>query len=403
MNRFILSIASLLVATTSFGQISAVKDALKLAKGETPDFNAAIRMADAAISNPEAQNSCEAWYIKGQIYQKQFDFEQDKLFQVPPQNPNQEIQSEAAYKAFETWLIADSLDVVESQNNPKRKGKLKYRSDIAKFVYKYKDYASNYGAILFQEGKVEEANRIFAQITDMPSLPMFSGYDKMNPSDSTFILAKENYRMTAINVYNNLLQKEDTVSAEAYAKKMNEEFPEDPTFLTKTLQHDLWAGRNAQAEKKLNKAIEMDPNNYIYYLVRANIYGLNRATKVQAEPDYQKAMQLAPENAKYNVIYAYGDFKRGVGDDAYNFYVDNERRNPAAALKSQDDFIANYKQAIDLLEQAHNLKSPADDALLNELQQIYTKLRSFYYSKKDNTNMNYYDQKRNAIRSERGY
>lgn len=403
MNRFILSIASLLVATTSFGQISAVKDALKLAKGETPDFNAAIRMADAAISNPEAQNSCEAWYIKGQIYQKQFDFEQDKLFQVPPQNPNQEIQSEAAYKAFETWLIADSLDVVESQNNPKRKGKLKYRSDIAKFVYKYKDYASNYGAILFQEGKVEEANRIFAQITDMPSLPMFSGYDKMNPSDSTFILAKENYRMTAINVYNNLLQKEDTVSAEAYAKKMNEEFPEDPTFLTKTLQHDLWAGRNAQAEKKLNKAIEMDPNNYIYYLVRANIYGLNRATKAQAEPDYQKAMQLAPENAKYNVIYAYGDFKRGVGDDAYNFYVDNERRNPAAALKSQDDFIANYKQAIDLLEQAHNLKSPADDALLNELQQIYTKLRSFYYSKKDNTNMNYYDQKRNAIRAERGY
>ncbi|MCR4620058.1 MAG: hypothetical protein K5633_05145 [Paludibacteraceae bacterium] len=403
MNRFILSIASLLVATTSFGQISAVKDALKLAKGETPDFNAAIRMADAAISNPEAQNSCEAWYIKGQIYQKQFEFEQDKLFQVPPQNPNQEIQSEAAYKAFETWLIADSLDVVESQNNPKRKGKLKYRSDIAKFVYKYKDYASNYGAILFQEGKVEEANRIFAQITDMPSLPMFSGYDKMNPSDSTFILAKENYRMTAINVYNNLLQKEDTVSAEAYAKKMNEEFPEDPTFLTKTLQHDLWAGRNAQAEKKLNKAIEMDPNNYIYYLVRANIYGLNRATKAQAEPDYQKAMQLAPENAKYNVIYAYGDFKRGVGDDAYNFYVDNERRNPAAALKSQDDFIANYKQAIDLLEQAHNLKSPADDALLNELQQIYTKLRSFYYSKKDNTNMNYYDQKRNAIRAERGY
>lgn len=403
MNRFILSIASLLVATTSFGQISAVKDALKLAKGETPDFNAAIRMADAAISNPEAQNSCEAWYIKGQIYQKQFDFEQDKLFQVPPQNPNQEIQSEAAYKAFETWLIADSLDVVESQNNPKRKGKLKYRSDIAKFVYKYKDYASNYGAILFQEGKVEEANRVFAQITDMPSLPMFSGYDKMNPSDSTFILAKENYRMTAINVYNNLLQKEDTVSAEAYAKKMNEEFPEDPTFLTKTLQHDLWAGRNAQAEKKLNKAIEMDPNNYIYYLVRANIYGLNRATKAQAEPDYQKAMQLAPENAKYNVIYAYGDFKRGVGDDAYNFYVDNERRNPAAALKSQEDFIANYKQAIDLLEQAHNLKSPADDALLNELQQIYTKLRSFYYSKKDNTNMNYYDQKRNAIRAERGY
>ena len=209
--------------------------------------------------------------------------------------------------------------------------------------------------------------------------------------------------MTAINVYNNLLQKEDTVSAEAYAKKINEEFPEDPTFLTKTLQHDLWAGRNAQAEKKLNKAVEMDPNNYIYYLVRANIYGLNRATKAQAEPDYQKAMQLAPENAKYNVIYAYGDFKRGVGDDAYNFYVDNERRNPAAALKSQDDFIANYKQAIDLLEQAHNLKSPADDALLNELQQIYTKLRSFYYSKKDNTNMNYYDQKRNAIRAERGY
>lgn len=403
MKRLIISITALTATTLAFGQMTMVKEALKMAKGEAPNFEGAIRTIDAALENPETKNSCEAWYTKGLIYQKQFEFEQEKMFQVPPQTPDQDIQSEAAYKAMETWLISDSLDVEESKTNPKRKGKLKYRSDIAKFVYKNKDYASNYGAIKFQQGKAEEANQIFAQIAKMPSFPMFEGYEKMNPSDSTFIFAENNYKLSAINVYNNYLQNEDTVSAEAYAKKMNESYPEDPTFLTWTLQHDLWAGRNAQAEKKLNKAIEMSPNNYVYYLVRANIYGLNRATKAKAEPDYQKAMQLAPENAKYNVVYAYGDYKRGVGDDAYNFFVDNERRNPAAALKSQDEFVDNYKQAIELLEQAHSMKTPADDALLNELQQIYTKLRSFYYGKKDNVNMNLYAEKMNAVRKERGF
>ncbi len=402
MKKLTLCIAALLVTGAAFGQAEKIKEALKMAKGETPDFAAAIRTIDEALANPETQNSAEAWYTKGQIYQKQYDFEDDKRFQVPPQAPDVNAQSEAAYKAYKTWMVADSLDEVESQTNPKRKGKMKYRSDIAKFVWKTKDFASNYGAMKFQEGNAMEANEIFADITNMPKQKMFTGFEKMNANDSTFIFSQQNYKLTAINVYNKYIQAEDTLKAEQYAKQMSAQFPEDPTFMTWTLQHDLWAGRNAQAEKKLNQAIEMSPNNYIYYLVRANIYGLNRATRSKAEPDYQKAMELAPEAAKYNVVLAYGDYKKNMGDDAYDFAVDNERKNPVAAAKSNDDFVAAYEEAEKLLEEARAMKSPADDSLLNELQMMYAKLRSFYYSKKNDQKYNEFDKKMKAIRTARG-
>ena len=138
----------LVSAASVFSQAEKIKEAKKLAGGETPDFAKAISTINEALQNPGTANDVEAWYTKGLIYSKQFDFEDDKRFQVPPQTPDVNIQSEAAYNAYKTWLIADSLDVIESQNNPKRKGKLKYHNDIVKKVYANKDYLNNYGAIL---------------------------------------------------------------------------------------------------------------------------------------------------------------------------------------------------------------------------------------------------------------
>jgi Tfp pilus assembly protein PilF len=309
---------------------------------------------------------------------------------VPPQTPDVNIQSEGAYNAYKTWLIADSLDVIESQNNPKRKGKLKYHNDIVKKVYANKDYLNNYGAILFQNGKAVEANAVFADVAALPETKLFKGYEKLNPNDSLFINARDNYKLTLRNVYNDVLSNGDTAKAEKIAIDANKKYPEDPTFLTLTLQHDLWAGRSEQAKTKLDKAIQMNPNSFVYYLVRANINGLTAKTRPAADADYKKALSMNPES--YDITYAYGDYKKMVGDDHYEEAINVERKDPAKAKAEREQFVANYNEAINYIEKARAMKSPADPGLLDNLAKVYAKLRSYYYSIKDNANFNKYDK-----------
>jgi tetratricopeptide (TPR) repeat protein len=187
-----------------------------------------------------------------------------------------------------------------------------------------------------------------------------------------------------------VLSNGDTAKAEKIAIDANKKYPEDPTFLTLTLQHDLWAGRSEQAKTKLDKAIQMNPNSFVYYLVRANINGLTAKTRPAADADYKKALSMNPES--YDITYAYGDYKKMVGDDHYEEAINVERKDPAKAKAEREQFVANYNEAINYIEKARAMKSPADPGLLDNLAKVYAKLRSYYYSIKDNANFNKYDK-----------
>lgn len=400
MKKFVILAASLMVAVTAFSQEEIIKQAKKIASGETPDFGQAIQMINQTL-NGEGKNSADAWYAKGLIYSKQFDFEDEKRFLIPPQQPDVNMQSEAAYNAYKAWVVADSLDAIEAQSNPKRKGKLKYRNDIAKKVDHYKRYLLNQGVVLSQEGKGKEANKVFADVIALPKASFFAGYDKLNPSDSTYIWASEYYKLTLGDYYREVLASGDTIAAEKIIQGALKQYPEDPTFMTYGLQHDIWAGRNQEAVNKLNKAIELNPNNGVLYLVRANFNGLSPVTREKAESDYQKAMQLMPDN--YNIIYAYGDYHKNLGDDAYNLANDVERKNPLQAKQLREKFVTEYNTAIANIEKARSMKTPVDDNLLSNLQMIYAKLRSFYYSQKNNALFNEFDAKMKAVKNARGY
>ncbi|MBO7337952.1 MAG: hypothetical protein J6U33_04870 [Paludibacteraceae bacterium] len=390
MKKISICVAMLFSAASVFSQVEKIKEAKKLAGGETPDFAKAISTINEAIQNPATANDVDVWYTKGLIYSKQFEFEADKRFQVPPQNPDVNIQSEAAYNAYKAWIVADSLDVIESQNNPKRKGKVKYHNEIVKKVYANKDYLNQYGANLYQEGKVIEANRVFADVANLPETKLFKGYEKLNPNDSLFINATENYKLTLRSVYSEVLNSGDTAKAEKIAVDANKKYPEDPTFLTYTLQHDIWAGRTEQAKTKLDKAIQLNPNSYVYYLVRANINGLSYETRSAADADYKKALSMKPDS--YDITYAYGDYKKQVGDDHYEEAINVERKDPAKAKAERQLFVSNYEEAITYIEKARTMKSSADATLLDNLAKVYAKLRSYYYSIKDNANFNKYDK-----------
>ncbi|MBQ4358593.1 MAG: hypothetical protein II766_04355 [Paludibacteraceae bacterium] len=400
MKKFVFLAAGLMLAATAFSQDEIIKQAKKIASGETPDFEQAIQVINQATDGL-GKNSADAWYTKGLIYSKQFDFEDEKRFLIPPQQPDVNLQSKAAYNAFKAWTVADSLDAVEAQNNPKRKGKLKYRGDIAKKVDGYKRYLLNQGVVLSQEGKGKEANKVFADVIALPKASFFADYDKLNANDSTFIWAADYYKLTLADYYREVLSSGDTIAAEKIIQNALTKYPEDPTFMTYALQHDIWAGRNQQAVNKLNKAIELNPNNGVLYLVRANFNGLSPVTREKAEPDYQKAMQLLPDN--YNIIYAYGDYHKNLGDDAYNSANDLERKNPLQAKQLRDKFVSEYNTAITYIEKARSMKNPVDDNLLGNLQMIYAKLRSFYYSQKNDDLYKEFDAKMRAVKEARGY
>ena len=81
-----------------------------------------------------------------------------------------------------------------------------------------------------------------------------------------------------------------------------------------------------------------------------------------------------------------------MGDDHYEEAIHVERQDPAKAKAERQLFVSNYEEAITYIEKARTMKSSADATLLDNLAKVYAKLRSYYYSIKDNANFNKYDK-----------
>lgn len=376
MKKFVICVATmLLTSTAAFSQMEKVKQAKKASSGETPDFAMAENIMNEVIANPETKNSAEAWYTKGLIFSKQFDFEDDKRYQVPPQRPDVEIQSRAAYMAYEAWIVADSLDKVESINNPKRKGKLKYRGDISKKLANMKNYLPNYGEIMFNSGDFEKASEIFENVIKLPTLPMFEGSDKITASDSIFYYAKENDQLAMKQQYFKVFAERDTVAAEKVLMKGKSTYPTNSFFLTYMIQHDMWANREKEAMQNLNEAIAQNPQNFVFYLVRGNIYSIKSENRELARADYNKALELKSDF--YEAYVALADLCKMEGDNHYNNAMDLEMKKPREAQVENTNATKKYQEAVSILEKVRTLKTPVDDAILQSLQGLYRKLKMY--------------------------
>lgn len=373
MRKSILILALAVSSSMAFAQVENVKKAKsKASSDDSSDVAMAQTLITSALKDETTKNSPDTWYVNGLVYSKMFDIQDSKRFEIPPRRPDENIQSEAAYKAYKAWIVADSLDVVESQNNPKRKGKLKYRKDIVEKIVPIKIYISNYGNIMFNKENFEAAKDAYQSFINMPNLPMFKGSDQISASDSLFYFAKNNLKLVYKRLCYAYLDKKDSV---AYLKALNEAielYPTDDYFLRNKIQYDINRGDEKSALQNIDKTLALNPNNEVLYYVRGFIYSMKSDKHKEAMADYQKAIDLKPTYAE--AWAGYGDVLFGEGDIYYKKSADVKDNNASDMLKKSA--YDSYKKAIPYYEKARTLNYN-DDTMLKRLQSIYRKLQMF--------------------------
>ena len=152
MKRILFTVALCLVASASFGQKKAVKEAQSIAKGTNPNFEEARTLIKGAMENPETKDMAETWYAAGFIEDQQFSAERTK--QIIGQQPDEPVMYTALYNQLPYFLKSYELD---QQPNEKGKIKPKYTKKIKDILSANHVYYINGGAYYFDQRDYQKA------------------------------------------------------------------------------------------------------------------------------------------------------------------------------------------------------------------------------------------------------
>ena len=389
MKRILFTVALCLVASASFAQKKAVKEAQSIVKGTAPNFDEARTLIKGAMENPETKDMAETWYAAGFIEDQQFSNERTK--QILGQQPNEQVMYSALGSTLPYFLKSYELDQL-----PNEKGKVK-----PKFTKKIKDilstnhvYYINGGAYYFDQKDYQKAYDFFQQYLQISDLPMFQG-EKVAERDSNFmtvqfyaavaatqlnnrplaIAALERAKGTdfrANDVYQYLCyeyeQAKDSVNLEKTLKEGMEKFPEEKYYLLSLINNYIYSNRNEQAIEYLNTAISKEPNNAQLYDEMGRVYETGVKDAAKAEEYFKKALDLDPENADILSNLGRVYYNQAVNKQAEANSINDQQKYQEELSKAK----ALFEQAMPYFEKAHQINPEARD--------VMTALRGIYYN-----------------------
>lgn len=389
MKRILFTVALCLVASASFGQKKAVKEAQSIAKGTNPNFEEARTLIKGAMENPETKDMAETWYAAGFIEDQQFSAERTK--QIIGQQPDEPVMYTALYNQLSYFLKSYELD---QQPNEKGKIKPKYTKKIKDILSANHVYYINGGAYYFDQRDYQKAYDFFQQYLQISDLPMFEG-ERVAERDSNFMtvqfyaavaatqLNDKNLAIAALerakttdfrlnDVYQYLCyeyeQAKDSVNLEKTLKEGMEKFPEESYYLLSLINNYIYSNRNAEALEYLNTAISKDPNNAQLYDVMGRVYETGMKDYAKAEEYFKKALDMDGDNA---------DILSNLGRVYYNQAV--QQQTAANEITDQAKYQEELAKAKDLFtkampyfEKAHQINPEARD--------VMTALRGIYYN-----------------------
>ena len=385
---------AIVAAFSASAQQNVVKEAERAMKGgEAADK--VVSIITPAFTNPETATNAQTWYIPGKAAFNQYDKMLGlKQFNQLKDGDNLKMGN-LLIDGFEYYSKALPLDTVV---DAKGKVKTKYSKDIVNTISGHLGDFANAGVEMYNNQDYEKAYTLWGIYCNAPSIPAVKKNltdAKLMPTDTILGEIAFNQALAAWQVEHlqDALNAFDFARKHSYNKKQlydyaiavatglndsialldfsKEALPlygnEDPMYMGQIVNYYLQKKDYDNAFSTINEAIQADPNNAQYYVIRGVLYE-NTQKRPEAKADYTKAMQLDAKNA--SAVYNYG---RILCEEAYalndNAPTAQDEYNKYYAEKIKPLFL----QAVDVLENAYNL-DPENTDVLRYLENVYYNL-----------------------------
>jgi tetratricopeptide (TPR) repeat protein len=379
------------VVSLSFAQKKAISSAKNEIKGNTPNIAEARSIIKGALANAETANDAEAWFVAGQIENKQFDVERTK--EILGKKPEEAVMYEALGGIIPYFEKAFELDQL-----PDAKGKVKpkYTKDIKAIIRANRPFYVNAGIFYYDQKDYQKAYENFKQYGDIPELDIFKDEKwEIVPTDSSEVQFKyyaglaasmvpnheaaidifseiRNLGYNENEIYQRLCyeynQVNDSVSFLNTIKEGFTKFPGEQYYVLNLINLTISSGKSQEAVNYLQTAIEQDPKNAQLYDVLGQVY--------EQDKDYDNAINYLKKSLEIDPEYI--DALTHIGRVYFNRGV--ETRGNADSLsdlvksKEESQKALNYfKEALPYFEKAFSAK-PQDRDIIYALRSIYYNL-----------------------------
>jgi tetratricopeptide (TPR) repeat protein len=329
MKKILLTTVLCLLASITFGQKKALREA-KMEMLNTPPNIAEARAAiKSALTNPETAELAETWFLAGKVENQQFIIERDKAatYELTKQSPNDAVM----YPALEN-ILPYFKKAVELDRLPDAKGKVKpkYIKEIKAILKENRPYYINAGAYYYNQtpSNYQKAYENFRTYGDILKLDIYDEKDieKWGLVDSVETQTRYNAAMMAHasnnytaatelfeeiknsgyseeDVYRYLaaeyMSMADTVKYKQTIIEGFKKFPNNKDFLFGVINDYIDRQDYDAAVKMLESAIASNPAEAQFYdaLGVVNDHAKNSEKAIAS---LKKAVELDPDNKDYN-------------------------------------------------------------------------------------------------------
>jgi Tfp pilus assembly protein PilF len=318
MKKYILIGAGMLIAASSWGQKSKIRDAKAYLSDN--DYKKGIAAASEATANPDTKDNPDAWYILGRAYLMQ-------AIDTTARNPA------AVGDAYTSLMKSVAL-----KPDYKPDGSVE---DLNRALYSAAVLSFNEGVALFEsdpKGAYEKFARVlnvyklnggtrfgkdeaFAKVANSSRSNAAIAAVKAGRDDVALGLYKEALTTTKdpmvyqqiVDIYSRQKNETEELSAIAEGRKA---FPDNEVLRNMEINYYIRSGKSDMLVRKLEEAVAAQPNSPELNFNLANVYQTmawpdksdkpaNQAELVgKAEAAFEKAVSLAPDSAEY--YYNYG-------------------------------------------------------------------------------------------------
>ena len=401
MKKFSLLGLCLAAGFTLSAQADLVKEVEHALKESSPNYEAALKSIQPALTNPETKDLAQPWYLAGKAGFGLYDqlYIQESLGNALDAAGKKKA-GQAIIEAYGNYFTAIPLD---AQPDAKGKVKPKYTKDMVKTIKNNYGQLRNAGALLFEAQDFKGAYDAWDLYVNLPSNPVL-GKDAPASDPDTIVgnimyyqllaalsadmnaealakvapIEKSGYKNMDVYVYGIEAARRlnDTVAMLELAKKGYDMYgTQNIQFIGQLINDKLNSNDFAASEKLVNEAIAATDDAQI----KSQLYDILGVVYEQQERDaeaidcFDKAINTDPEVGKN-----YYDKARII----YNQAVKLDEESDGGAERN-DQVVAALLQAAELFEKAYGLDEDNLGGVPNLLYRLYYRLGQGYEDKAD--------------------